>query len=365
MRVVVRADASHKIGSGHVTRCLALADVVRKRGYSVSFVVRANESDFGDVIAQRGFPVHRLDVGKENQQPNRDADVKQADFLAVPWEKDADETRLFIDTLSSPVAWLWVDHYALDRKWEERVAPAVKRVLVIDDLADRTHYCDVLLDQNFYSNPQGRYEAKVPLTCVRLLGPQYALLREEFRTARSVELVRHGKPHLFVFFGGSDPTNETAKVLRAVRRASMELTVTVVTGQANANVAEVEKLCRSLPDGRHIHATAQISKFMTEADFSLGAGGTTTYERMCVGLPSGVISVADNQVQASLDLAAAGYQMYLGESRRVTEDDILRFLRLKAHDSQWQSETRARCREAIDGEGAFRVADVIGRLTNA
>ncbi|MBL0225443.1 MAG: UDP-2,4-diacetamido-2,4,6-trideoxy-beta-L-altropyranose hydrolase [Geobacteraceae bacterium] len=181
MMVCIRTDASDVIGSGHVMRCLTLADELRQRGADVIFICRILLGNLIGLIEDKGYSVVRL------QQPETEyiaaaEDVAHAAWLGVSWEQDAVDT---IDAFGEKhPKLLIIDNYALDSRWETKLRPYVEKIMVIDDLADRSHDCDLLLDQNLYQSIETRYDKLISESCKRLLGPKYALFRPEFVTAR-------------------------------------------------------------------------------------------------------------------------------------------------------------------------------------
>src|ERR1700722_12010817 len=161
MNVAFRVDASSEIGDGHFFRCLTLADALHKCGWQIRFVSRNLPDEMSSMLADRGFALSRLGTS-----PAEDAADTIRALSGSSWE------------------WLIVDHYALDARWEAELRQCVESIAVIDDLADRAHDCDLLLDQNLYTDADRRYAGRVPARCRLMLGPIYALLREEFRAAR-------------------------------------------------------------------------------------------------------------------------------------------------------------------------------------
>ena len=218
MKSIIRTDASVQIGTGHhVMRYLTLADELREHGAGAIFVCREFDGNLCGYIEEKGYIVHRLPVPNK-QKHNIEGNLKHAAWLGTDWHTDARQVEEIIKDLDTALDWLVVDHYALDERWEGYLRPNVKKIMVIDDLADRVHDCDLLLDQNFYENLESRYDGLVPAWCKKLLGPKYALLRPEFREARRNLRKRDGHvKRIMIFFGGSDPTNETTKVLEAIR----------------------------------------------------------------------------------------------------------------------------------------------------
>jgi UDP-2,4-diacetamido-2,4,6-trideoxy-beta-L-altropyranose hydrolase len=356
MRVAFRADASARIGSGHVMRCLALADELRQRGWETRFLCREQPGHPADLIGRGGHPVSLLPPPDANYAPSGEA-CPHAAWLGASWETDAAETaaRLPVGT-----DWLVVDHYALDARWESAVASRVGRVLVIDDLADRAHACDCLLDQNLQA--PGRYEPLVPRACQILIGPAHALLRPEFHALSRQTPGRDGEvERVLVFFGGGDAGNETGKVLAAL--ATLEagrLQTDVVVGSANPRKEEIRKRCRDLP-GCRFHCPAEdMAGLMARADLALGATGVSTWERACLGLPALAVSVADNQHDIARAADRAGLLRWLGEAGRV---DVPAWRRAIAHALASPATLAAQSRTGmalVDGLGTRRVADRMG-----
>ena len=315
---VIRADASEQIGSGHLMRCLTLADRMRREGTEVHFICRDLVGNLNHLVHEQGFPLHVLP--RHADDPSLSG---YAAWLTVAQETDARETGEVLCTLA-PIMRLVVDSYALDEVWERIVRPLVGEIFVIDDLANRKHDCDILLDQNFYRTMQHRYDGLVPPSCKLLLGPSYALLREEFYAAKKKLRRRDGHlRRILVFYGGSDVTHETEKAVRALLHLSLPaVEVDVIIGGSNAHRMQIEELCAP-HDFLHTYcAVSNMAEFMSNADLCLGAGGTTTWERGFLGLPAIVTAIAENQLAVCRDCADAGLIYYLGRWDEVTENDI-------------------------------------------
>ena len=225
---------------------------------------------------------------------------------------------------------LIVDSYALDEQWEQVLHPYCNEIMVIDDLANRRHDCDILLDQNFYLNKDVRYAGLVPEHCKMLLGPEHALLREEFYEAKKHLRKRDGTiKNILVFYGGSDLTNETEKAIKALVQLHDEgysFTADVITGVSNFRREKIEKICSKYHFLHYYCQVGNMAEFMNKADLMLGAGGSTTWERLYMELPALVTAVAENQIQGCRDCSQAGLIDYLGESEKVTVDVIVNAL---------------------------------------
>ena len=352
MKIVFRADASVTIGTGHVMRCLTLAEALRKAGAEATFVCRELDGNLVELMRTRGFDVHVL--------PPLEPPTDPLAWTAAHPHEDAAQTARFFSTRAD---WLVVDHFALEHRWEKEMREHADRLMVIDDLADRAHDCDLLLDQNYLREPT-RYDTLVPDHCRKLLGPAYALLRDEFGRARDAWPREVGEvKRIFVFFGGTDPTNETSKALRALQRwgEGKTLTIDVVIGGGNPHRAEVERLVNAMPDALlHVQAS-NMADLMARADLSVGAGGSTTWERFCLGLPSLVVTTAANQEAIAKALAEDDYHLLLGDHASVDEDAVASGL---GHFTPARRRLFARRGEGlVDGRGAARVVRELYVLT--
>lgn len=302
MKVAVRVDASVQIGTGHFMRCLTLADGLRRRGVQVRFVSRELPTHLRDMLLERGMEFAPLSniAGVE-----LGVDLAHAHWLKASQIQDAADTAKAL----SEHCWDWlvVDHYALDSRWESALRGTAKRIIAIDDLADREHDCDILLDQNFYFDMQERYLGKVPQHCRLLLGPRHALLREEFRVLRKQVAVRGGPiRRLLVFFGGMDVGNDTGTAIEALSIIDTSgMHVDVVIGVNHPSIEQIKNACGRNGFECHIQTT-RMAELMAAADLAIGAGGVATWERCCLGLPALAVSTADNQKKQLEDAARAG-----------------------------------------------------------
>ena len=334
MLAVIRADASTSIGSGHVMRCLTLAHRLKKeKNAKVVFVMRDLPGNLIDVVEKQGFEVLKLSPANQKYSLNG-----YGLWLTVPMEVDAQQTievlQHYLQEHCCDVAdRLIVDSYALDEQWELMLRPYCREIMVIDDLANRRHDCDILLDQNFYLNKDVRYAGLVPEHCKMLLGPEHALLREEFYEAKKHLRKRDGNiKNILVFYGGSDLTNETEKAIKALVQLHDEgysFTADIITGLSNSRRGKIEKICSKYHFFHYYCQVSNMAEFMNKADLMLGAGGSTTWERLYMELPDLVTAVAENQIQGCRDCSQAGIIEYLGINDDVRVDTILEALHKK------------------------------------
>jgi UDP-2,4-diacetamido-2,4,6-trideoxy-beta-L-altropyranose hydrolase len=306
MKVAFRADASVSIGSGHIMRCLTLADQLRGQGAAVVFLCADLPGSLLDVVRARSYVCAQLSSSVVNSGIVDAAETKAAIAQIMPGIAD----------------WLVVDQYGLDFEWEERVRGCCRRLMVIDDVANRRHSCDLLLDQNY--EDRSRYRGLVPADCRQLLGPSYALLRPEYaQNRRPNEFRRRPFRRVFVFFGGSDSGDQTGKTLKALMDPELaQLEVDVVVGGSYMHHERLSALSKER--GRTtIHGPQRhLADLMMAADLAVGAGGVTNWERMTLGLPSLVITLAENQVPISEQLHRQGIIRLLGKQDNVSADHI-------------------------------------------
>jgi len=276
------------------------------------------------------------------------------------WEMDAEQT---IDALAGiKPDWLIVDHYALDAKWESRLKHYSLHIMAIDDLANRPHECEILMDQNWFGESSDfRYDLLVSPTCIKLLGPRYAILESEYSHLHATIPSRDGKiRRVLVFLGGSDSQNQTAKVLRALLSLyRFHLMVDVVIGANHPAPTEIMQLTSQLLNASFYQNIPSLAELMTQADLMIGAGGTTTWERICLDLPSIVISIAPNQIAMSKALHHAGYIHYLGESESVSTQDIAQAIELFLNDPDHAHNKSINRTNLVDGNGASLLANIL------
>ena len=356
-RIAFRVDASTLIGTGHVMRCLTLARALQARGASVLFVARHLLAHLQQMLADQGVPLAMLDGGSVEQGQDRGQHpgaLAHAHWLGVSQQSDAQSTQ---EVLAGPRwDWLVVDHYGLDATWERVMRPHVENILVIDDLADRQHDCDALLDQNFYLDAQTRYLGKVPPACHLMLGPRYALLREEFRVARKHVAVRSGRVgRILLFFGGVDATNLTGRVMDALARGGVAgAEVDVVIGAQHPWREHIASDCARLGYRCHVQV-AHMADLMAGADLSIGAGGTAIWERLCLGLPTLAFGTAQNQSRMLHDLAQAACLWGVEDARQIDDGQLAALVSCaRMGGPVWQGFS-ARGMDLVDGQGVHRV----------
>jgi UDP-2,4-diacetamido-2,4,6-trideoxy-beta-L-altropyranose hydrolase len=353
--IAIRVDASNEIGTGHFMRCLTLADGLQRCGAKVCFVSRYLPEHLVEALGKNG---HRLIGLADGRGEGPGSDLAHAHWLGTSQERDAEECIGLLGDQSWD--WLVVDHYALDMRWESVLRCVAKKILVIDDLADRRHDCDVLLDQNFYGDQDVRYESRVPADCRLLLGPRYALLRKEFREWRDRALPRGGAAkRILVFFGGVDADNHTGRALRALIALDLKnIGIDVVIGALHPERSRIEAMCTEHGFLLHVQ-TSLMAELMAAADVSIGAGGSATWERCCLGLATLAICTAENQSKQLTDAAAEGLLF----SPRIEDDlevSLKKYVPVFLDNEYLRRVLSLNGMRAVDGRGVLRVADVLG-----
>ena len=359
MKVVFRTDASSWIGSGHTMRCATIAKHLKKKKVEIHFVCRKMPGDYTDWLIRQNFNVHILPESKSPYKtPN--SGLAHESWLGVTSFQEQEDTRSVLSSIDS-IEWLVIDHYGLDCSWETAMKSYSKKIMVIDDLADRKHVCDLLLDQNLFTNARERYQDKIPDTCEMLLGPQYALLQDEYALLHGETAFRKGDvKRILVFFGGADEKNNSEMAIQAFMELNREdIELDVVVGQCHQQFTKFKKTTKHIKNINIYSDLPTLAPLMAKADIALGASGATSWERCCMGLPSIVIALAENQIKIASELDSGGFIHYLGDVGIVTKNDIYSCLK-QLVDLGIPSDWSERCWNLVDGNGVKRVSSFMG-----
>jgi len=297
MNIVFRVDSSIQIGSGHLMRCLTLADELAREGNSIVFICKELK---GNLIQSIKLPVISLPINKRF--------YSESLHLSRPYSIQVEDAKQTIEAISDDIDLLIVDSYALDKVWHQELRPYTKKIMVIDDLANKSFDCDILLNQNAGSERLG-YRDRVPKGCCLLLGLQYAMLRPEFLALRKRALAKRKKTqdikNILVSMGGSDKKNVSYDILQ---RLSSRFNVVVVLGLASVHKQMIVNYAKSKNIKVIINAD-NMSELMLNADLSIGAGGSTSWERCCLGLPTLIYVLSENQKEIARELEQFGAAM--------------------------------------------------------
>lgn len=346
--ILFRVDASPTIGTGHLMRCLALANALQAQGARCVFLTCGNElGELGAVIESHGHALLRLEGDTpSSEQQSEDAARCLANLAGLGHAR-----------------WLVVDHYSLDARWEKAMQAVAENIMVIDDLANRPHHCSLLLDQNLIPGMASRYEGKLPSGCKQLLGPNFALLRPEFCRQPALRAARAYTPHVLIMFGGADPQALSLRVLRLLARRQWVGELDVVAGNLFSHLDQLRQLMVTMPNARLHVSTPHVANLMRRADLAIGSPGVSSWERCSTGLPALTISQADNQEEIGQALAEAGAHIYLGRGEKLPEDDLEAALHLLATNSGLRAAMAGAALAICDGQGTVRVARQLWRAT--
>ncbi len=361
LRVAIRADAALQMGTGHIMRCLTLAQALRARGAQVGFICRAHAGNLTGVIEQQGFEVHELPEQMpppELPNPSAQGAAAYASWLGASWQEDARQTAHCLRGYCPDV--LLVDHYGIDAAWESAVADQVGCVAVIDDLANRPHHCHVLIDQTLYRQASD-YAPWVPAGCQVLAGTDYAMLRAEFCApgtrppAETPAKVRH----VMLCLGGVDAQNVTQAVLQVIAPTLLResIRLEVILGRQFPHLASVEALVaqQSLPVSLSVGVNTMAQR-MALADLAIGAPGTSAWERCAMGLPTLMVVLAANQYDNARALARAGVaRVGAWEPGEIASGAFLAHWQQVLADVPWRTQARQRAIQLCDGRGVDRI----------
>jgi len=366
-RILIRCDASLSIGSGHVMRCRTLAREMIRRGAEPMFLCRRQSGDLISLLEQEFsvlvLPEQQLATTLNTQGTNLHGRELYDAWLGCSQQQDIDQTLVILNQVGiSSLDWIVVDHYGLDSTWQKQVIDECSissgsrpKCLVIDDLADRPHQADLLLDQNFFGGFENqRYQGLVSKQCSQLLGPNYALLGPEYAQLHPIVTTRTQLRRVFVFFGGVDPGNLTVQALEALMKPELShLDVDVVLGIRSPHRSSVEALVSQRANTTLHGLLPSLAGLMAKADLAIGAGGATTWERACLGLPSLVVPFADNQLESAEALARNNHIVLLKQDSFDLISIIHSSLVNIAHS--FASMTHELETRITDGKGVHRV----------
>ncbi|NOQ81329.1 MAG: UDP-2,4-diacetamido-2,4,6-trideoxy-beta-L-altropyranose hydrolase [Methylophaga sp.] len=358
MNIVFRADSSTIIGFGHVMRCLTLADELRGKSANIIFISRVHEGNLNHLVIEKGYSLYELPTNKSGHVNN--GLTAYSTWLGVSWQEDARQVKSILKKFKTDL--LIVDNYSLDHQWENEIRLDCNKIMVIDDLADRKHVCDVLLDQTT-GRRNYNYQTLVPLDTVFLLGSDYALLRPEFIHWRSYSLNRRKNPiieRILITFGGVDADNLSSLVLKVLEQYIFrsEIEISVVMGEGAPHINAVRTIAsQSKYSIKTLINVTNMAEIMANSDLCIGAAGATSWERCCLGLPTLMIVIADNQRNIAQSLHEKESAILIESPLRenllnaIKNLDISR-MKLLSHNSS----------HLVDGQGVKRVADSISIL---
>ena len=338
----IRVDSSPEIGIGHMMRCLTLAQELKNNFDKIIFLTQKDSGNFIGTIMKNEFEV--IFIPTTNNDPNI--------------------IKNLLTAYSENKNFLLIDHYDIDTNFESSLKNIFERIFVIDDLANRKHDCDLLIDQNYYRDLNQRYEKLIQNGTIALLGPKYAIIRPEFRTINKKAIKKNSQiKKILVSFGGSDPTNECKKVLDALCSIeNSKFEITVAAGIYNHKFEQLKKLYEKYSNIKIYSHVNDLSRLMLNSDLFIGAGGTTTWERFYMGLPSTVTIISDDQKESIEFLSDMGHVINLGLAKNVTSKTYVQTLQKPNSDLIYNMSLHNQ--KLVDGNGSNRIKKQIIELIN-
>ena len=337
--IFFRVDSSFNIGFGHLNRCLILAEIFKKRKIKVHFICKNLKGNVTNKIKFRGYNFHLIkNVRNSNYE----------DYL---------NTKKILEKFKNETCYLVIDNYHWDEKYEQKLRFLVEKIIVIDDLANRKHDCDLIIDQNLYSKFQRRYDKLIPKNCHKLLGPKYVLLRKEFLTSKKKTQI-NSTNKIFVSFGGQDVSNQTVRVLSAIKKSKLNYKkIIFLVNKSNTNLKDLKKISKNMKGIVISTDEKKLVKLIQNSDLCVGAGGSMTWERAYLGIPSIVSILSENQLEITNTMGGKKCIYNMGWSKNVKILDYQKiFDRLKINELNSMSQ---RNKKVIDGKGISRINKMI------
>lgn len=347
-----RADASANIGSGHIMRCLAIAEELTSRQKKVGFISAQMTPEMTKKLEDLGIPLWMI-------SPQGPKSSSEKHFHSH-WlnGNESEDARWTLQAMREPCEGLTIDHYGIGETAENILLEKIDNILVIDDLADRSHFCRGLLDYNVYGKEKD-YSHLLPASTRQLLGPQYAPIRKD------LQLLKNSVPHIssvktvILSFGGSDVSGQTYTACQGLAQSQLaKCKVKVVVASSAKNYFELVTLTQKL-GYELLSPTPQIGQILVQSDFALGAGGVSQIERSYLGIPSLITSVAKNQVLLSQSMADLGICHYVGPSQELDSEEWKNAINQFGTNSSWLTNCQEEGRKVIDGQGCRRIADFL------
>jgi UDP-2,4-diacetamido-2,4,6-trideoxy-beta-L-altropyranose hydrolase len=323
---VFRVDASVRIGTGHVMRCLTLAKELEKRSANCVFVCQSYQGDCVELIKKNGFKVLEIKGEYDEFEINNDA----KNTLEIIADQKFD--------------WIIIDHYKIDLKWESKIRAVVKKIMVIDDLANRKHDCDVLLDQNIRINAKERYAELIPNQCMSFFGPSNVILRPEFDNIKIENRTGEIK-HILVYFGGNDIHNQAFKSIKALQQYP-EISADIIIG---SNHPFQDLIMKESTTNLKVSKSIDMSEAMIRADLAFGVCGIAAWERCAMGLPTLTCINAENQREDSENLYQLGAIDLLGESNEIETDDWCKALNRVINNKEYIAKMGENASQVVAG----------------
>jgi len=337
--IFFRVDSSFELGFGHLNRCLIFAEIFKKRKIKVHFICKNLKGNVTNEIKSRGYKLHFIKNLKNSVYE---------DYL---------NTRKILERFETETCYLVIDNYLWDEKYEQKLRLFVEKIIVIDDLANRKHDCDLIIDQNLYSGFEHRYDKLVPKNCKKLLGPKYILLRKEFLTSKKKIKIQKIKK-IFISFGGQDISDEAVKVMFAIKKSKLNYEkINFLVNKSNKNLKDLKKISKNMKEITIFTVDKKLSRLIQNSDLCIGAGGSMTWERAYLGIPSIISILSKNQLEITNTMEKKGCVYNMGWAKNVKISDYQKiFGKLKINELNTMSQKN---KKVVDGKGISRINKIV------
>ncbi len=339
MKIAFRVDASPAVGLGHVMRCRNLAAELRERGADVVFLIADDSKSAGAVLLGEGYQV----------------------VFLPPAANEADDAQQSLRALGGGADAVVLDHYGLGETWERAVRAGADKVLALEDIATRRHDVDVLVDQNYSLTFAEKYTGLLPAAALTYFGPRYALLSRDYRHGGPTSPPRRDRAkRVLISFGGTDAGDTTGKMFAALADGAFaEIELDIVIGDSYPHRAALEAAVARRPGSRLHVQLPTLAPLLGTIDLAIGAAGVSAWERFALGVPTILVSIADNQVPASRDLHTSGIAVHLGRAEDVDAAALRDAVRALFDDDAKREHMALQGQLLVDGFGARRIAEVL------
>lgn len=337
------------MGTGHVMRSLVLAHKLAEQGNEVAFICADLNENISSHVTSEGIKLFNLGYKPDNP-------------LIATWQPDLEET-IEIFKKEQPDMVL-VDNYFLGYEWENGIRPYVKKIMVTDDYLNRKHDCDIFLNQNFPASERGELDKFLPQNCIQILGPEYAILRSEFLEAKRKELPLESFNNILISFGGTDNFNLSEKILDFFigNKKYSNAKINCVVGWQNHNKEKIKQLCDANNNFYYHCQINYMARLMEDADLCIGAGGSSSWERLYMGVPSIIVSLAENQDGICNWLHSRKLSYFMGQAENFSYKALNDAMEKIISDESWKIAIITLGKNTVDGNGANRIVQAINNI---
>jgi UDP-2,4-diacetamido-2,4,6-trideoxy-beta-L-altropyranose hydrolase len=359
MKIMFRVDAYRKMGIGHLMRCLTLANELRKNDSDITFVISYSNEYLISLIQSYGFQIESFELSNAEATISNSLEIDYDFWNKILWKEDSEKTLKIARKIKPKL--IVVDHYGLDAKWHHELRSATKKIMVIDDLANRNLDCDLMLNQTFGISNLA-YKDLVSAECKLLVGAKYALIRRDFAQLRHAATIKRQKKsevsRILISLGGSSHIDLICQILKNLAdiKWPFKPIVDIVLTNNEQNIDSLREVIKKTDLKINLmNDVDNMAKLMLEADFAIGASGSTTWERCCLGLPSVVFGLAENQMDILKNLDSFGAIISMGKDTEFDNSFFCKKVMKIISRSSYSESLISKSFSICDGLGARRV----------